>query len=131
MKYEGEFDIIYYRIRGCVCMKNKKGQALVEFIILVPVLFMILFSILDFGQIYYQKYLLENHIDQIYEFYEEGNQDQIASYEKENKLTVNEEKSHGKTTLIVTQNIELFSPMIRAILKNPYVLEAKRTFYES
>ena len=40
-------------------MKNKKGQALAEFIILVPVLFMILFSILDFGQIYYQKYLLK------------------------------------------------------------------------
>ena len=39
---------------------NKKGQALVEFILILPVLILILFVIIDFGNIFYSKYELQN-----------------------------------------------------------------------
>ena len=40
--------------------KNEKGQAMVEFAIVLPFLLMILCGILDFGWIYYNKYKIED-----------------------------------------------------------------------
>ena len=37
-------------------MKNNKGQALVEFIIVLPILLLIIISIVDFGNIISKKY---------------------------------------------------------------------------
>jgi Flp pilus assembly protein TadG len=41
-------------------MKNKKGQALVEFAIILPVLFLLLFGIFEFGRAMYIKNTLNN-----------------------------------------------------------------------
>ena len=40
-------------------MKNKKGQALVEFVVIMPIFIMLLISIIDLGNIIYKKYHLE------------------------------------------------------------------------
>ena len=39
---------------------NRKGQALIEFVLILPVLILILFIIFDFGNIFYSKYELQN-----------------------------------------------------------------------
>ena len=39
---------------------NRKGQALIEFVLILPVLILILFIIFDFGYIFYSKYELKN-----------------------------------------------------------------------
>ena len=44
-------------------MRKPSGQALVEFIIIVPILLLILMGIVDFGNIIYQKYRLEGSLD--------------------------------------------------------------------
>ena len=41
-------------------MKNERGQAMVEFAIVLPFLLLILCGILDFGWIYYNKYKVED-----------------------------------------------------------------------
>ncbi|MGG2025715.1 TadE/TadG family type IV pilus assembly protein [Gottfriedia sp. S16(2024)] len=41
-------------------MKSEKGQSLVEFALVVPVLILLLFGILDFGRVYY-TYLTLDH----------------------------------------------------------------------
>ena len=43
-------------------MKNNKGQALVEFVIILPVMLLLIFSIIDFGIVIYEKNNLENVI---------------------------------------------------------------------
>ena len=42
----------------CDIMKNSKGQALVEFIIVLPILLLIIMAIIDFGHIFTKKYSL-------------------------------------------------------------------------
>ena len=37
-------------------MKKNKGQALVEFIIIIPVLLLLLMGMIDFGNIIHKKY---------------------------------------------------------------------------
>jgi len=44
----------------CDIMKNNKGQALVEFIIILPIFLLLIISIIDFGNIISKKYSLEN-----------------------------------------------------------------------
>lgn len=44
---------------------NKKGQALVEFIIILPILIFILLAIIDYGMISYNKSKMENIITDI------------------------------------------------------------------
>ncbi len=48
-------------------MKNQKAQALIEFVLILPVLIMFLFSIIDFGTIFIRKSELENKINDAYE----------------------------------------------------------------
>ena len=46
-------------------MKDSKGQALVEFILIMPVLVFILLAMIDIGNIVVQKYELENELDTV------------------------------------------------------------------
>jgi Flp pilus assembly protein TadG len=46
---------------------NKRAQALIEFVLVLPILIMLLFSIIDFGTILIRKSELENKINEAYE----------------------------------------------------------------
>ena len=48
---------------------NKKGQALVEFILILPVFIFLIFSVYDFGIIFNKKNALENISTDIIELY--------------------------------------------------------------
>ena len=48
---------------------NRKGQALVEFIIVLPVLIFILLAIIDFGTLSFNKNKLENIITDVSSMY--------------------------------------------------------------
>ncbi len=41
-------------------MRNNKAQALIEFVLILPVLIMIIFAVFDFGRIYVAKNKVEN-----------------------------------------------------------------------
>ena len=44
---------------------NKKGQALIEFIIILPVFVMIMVSVFDYVRIYNEKSMLESVIEEV------------------------------------------------------------------
>lgn len=48
---------------------NKKGQALVEFIIILPILIFIMLAIIDYGVISYTKSKMENIISDVSNMY--------------------------------------------------------------
>lgn len=49
-----------YTYLGWILMKSEKGQSLVEFALLLPVLVLLLFGIIDFGRIFH-AYLTIDH----------------------------------------------------------------------
>lgn len=53
-------------------MKNNKGQALVEFVIIMPIFIFIVLAMFDLGNIIIKKYELENNLDTIVNMYEEN-----------------------------------------------------------
>lgn len=100
---------------------NKKGQALVEFIIILPVIIMILLAVFDYVKIFNTKIDLENALDALV-IDEKYKLDDTIKYEKE--------VSDDKTTYVIGKSIDITSPFLVPLLDNNYLVQVKRVVYE-
>lgn len=112
---------------------NKKGQALIEFIILLPIIIIIFLGIIDFGLILYKSNHLESQMDEIIQMYKNDESfDKINQYvKKDNKNVKVELINEGNKFINVTLNEEYstITPGINLIIGNPYLITAKRVIY--
>jgi len=108
---------------------NKKGQALVEFIIILPIFIMLLLGIIDIGKILYSKIVVEDVISDVVTYYEKNdNVEDIKNKLKlDNKysIVINNDKEYTNVKLI--KEIELITPGLNLIFNNPYKLEISRS----
>ena len=109
-------------------MKKNSGQALVEFVIILPIILVILLYIIEFGKITLKKYELESNIELITELYKNQKQEEINNYVNQNNITISYSKNNELTTIIIKKNIKTNMPLINKILGNN--IETKRTVYE-
>ena len=109
-------------------MKKNNGQALIEFVLILPVILLILVYIIEFGRITLKKQQLESDIDLIVNLYEEKKQQEINTYIENNNITINYNKQNELTTLEIKQNIKSHLPLINNIVGN--TITTKRTIYE-
>lgn len=111
-------------------MRNHRGQALIEFLLILPVLLVIIMAVFDFGNILYHRYKIENQLDFIVDLYHEDEKEELENYLKENKLEmdVNQEKAY--TTIRLKQDITLYTPGLNKILGSQYQVDAVKTLYE-
>lgn len=110
-------------------MKNR-GQALVEFVLIVPVFLMILLAIIDFGNIFHTKYTLQNDLDLITNLYKEKKEDDYLNYASNNKIGLNIKNDNNYTTIEVSKNIKINTPLLNKVLNNPYTVKESITIYE-
>ncbi len=104
---------------------NRKGQALVEFVLILPIFIMILFAIVDFGMILNKKNELENISVDIINLL--NNNNKIEEIQKEYpkvdiKLT-NEEKY---TIVEISTKVNIITPGLNRVLDNPYIVKVER-----
>lgn len=109
-------------------MKKNSGQALVEFVIILPIILVILLYIIEFGRITLKKYDLESNMELITELYKEKKQEEINNYINTNNLKIEITKNNELTTITLRENIKTNMPLINKILGNN--IETKRTIYE-
>lgn len=109
---------------------NKKGQALVEFIIIMPIFLMMIMGIVDIGNILYNKNVLESKLDNVVSMYEENySYDDIISKigdEFELSITNNNEEY---VDIVVIKEINIITPGLNLVFDNPYQVKAKRVVY--
>lgn len=110
-------------------MKNK-GQALTEFILILPVFMLIVFSIIDFGTIIYKKYTLENDMDIIVDLYKQNKTLVIESYVNKNNLSINYQTNNDLTTITLEKKLNFKTPGLSLVINNPYIISIKRVIYE-
>ena len=108
---------------------NNKGQALVEFIIIIPIFLFILFAIIDIGNIIYQKYKLENDIDTVANMYILKQNDDINSYVSNINANVKYEKDDKFTTIILEKDIKINTIILNNILGHNYKIYVDKTIY--
>lgn len=109
-------------------MKNNKGQALVEFVLILPVILAILLVIIDLGKIFNEKNTLENTSIDIIELYKNGKSiDEIKNKYNDISITTNIEDNY--LTLKLKKEIEIITPGLNIVLDNPFVVEVERVVY--
>ena len=101
-------------------MLNKKGQALVEFIIILPIIIILMLAVFDFVKIMQTKMNLESTIEEVI-------LDDTINLDKDINLTKKDEDNY--TTYTVTKNVDITSPILSAILKNKYEVKVTRSIY--
>ena len=114
----------------CDIMKNNKGQALVEFIIVLPILLLLIMCIIDLGNIVVKKYSIENDMDVIYDMYRSNNNTEINNYVKEKELEINYEKDGEFVIINLSKITKINTPILNNILGHDYKIEVSKTIYE-
>ena len=112
-------------------MKNK-GQALVEFIIILPILIIITLGIIDFSVIFSKKNNLENILDEIVLIWKENNtEESVNDYlkQQDDDILFEYNKNESTVMLILKENYEVITPGLNRILKNPYIVKVSRVIY--
>ena len=105
---------------------NKKGQALIEFVLILPIFLMILFAIIDFGFIFNAKSELENNSIDIIELLKNDTDiKDIESLYKDTSIKLKEDSKYTK--VIITTEVNLITPGINKILGDPYKVKVERT----
>lgn len=104
---------------------NKKGQALVEFILILPLFIFLITVVYDFGLIYSKKNNLENCSNDIIELLKNG--ESTAEIEKiysDKTVEIISEDKYNKIT--VKTDINIITPGLNKILGDPYQIEVSR-----
>jgi len=110
---------------------NKKGQALIEFVIILPIFLFMLFAIIDFGIISYNRTKLENMINDVGDMYKnKESKEEINKFVKNNdKKTIITFKDEGKYfEVILSKDYEFITPGLSSIVKN-FKIDVERTMY--
>lgn len=107
-------------------MKDNRGQALVEFIIIIPILLWILFALVDFGNIIYQKYKLENDLDTIVEMYKNNSSSDIDNYLNSIKATISYDKNNKYTNIKIEKEININTIILNNIIGNKYKISTNK-----
>lgn len=109
-------------------MKKNSGQALVEFVIILPIILVILLYIFEFGKITLKKYELESNMELITELYKDKKTDELNNFVNSNNIIISYSKNNDLTTITIKKNIKTNMPLINKILGNN--IETRRTIYE-
>lgn len=105
---------------------NRKGQALVEFVLILPIFIMILFSIVDFGMIFNKKNELENISIDIINLLNNNN-NKIEEIQKEYpKVDIKLTSEEKYTVVEISTKVNIITPGLNRVLGNPYIVKVER-----
>lgn len=104
---------------------NKKGQALVEFVLILPIFLFLIFAVYDFGRIFNKKNALENISTDVLELYKSGKSTQEISLLYPD-LTISINIDNDYYVLTLEDNLKLITPGFNRIFPSPYVITVKR-----
>ena len=110
-------------------MKNNKGQALVEFIIILPIFLLLIISVIDFGNIISKKYSLENDIDTISSLYKDNKTNEINNYTNKKDIKVKFTNEGDLTNIVLSKDIRIISPMLNLVFGKSYDISVEKSIY--
>ena len=107
---------------------NNKGQALVEFVLILPVFILILFAVVDFGMILSKKSTLENKsVDIVEHVKNDKTNEEIQSLYKDVAVKIEEEDDYLK--VILSSEVDILTPGLNRVFSDPYIVKVERFVY--
>ena len=104
---------------------NRKGQALVEFIIIVPIIIIIFMGICDFVMIFNSKSTLDNNLNEVIKI---KNKEEIDEYIKnvDNKIKVEIKIEDKYKKIILSKEYKFITPGLNKIISSPFYIKSER-----
>ncbi len=104
---------------------NNKGQALVEFVLILPVFLFIVFAVFDFGMIFSSKNELENDSLDISLLVKNGTTlEEIKTMYPNLSITINNDSEYYEVK--ISEEINLITPGFNRIFGDPYLIDVSR-----
>lgn len=110
-------------------MRNNKGQALVEFVIILPITLVLFFCIIDFARVITLKGTLESKSDDVVTFYESGKTlEEINNLmsTKDYKYKISLVDNGEYVTITVSEKIKPITPGFSYVLKDVFDVSVTR-----
>jgi hypothetical protein len=106
--------------------KNKKGQTMVETIFVLPLLFLLIFGIIEFGRIYFTYMMISNAAREGARYSAvgmsstdvEGHIDHVTSTVGTVVVNIEDDASGDNVIVSVTHNLELIMPIIGPMISS-------------
>lgn len=105
-------------------MMNKKGQALIEFIIILPIVIYLIMGIVDFILIFNHKNDLESKMGEVVTLYDSGKKEKIESVLDKELFNYTIDNEFTKLSLDYEYNF--ITPGLDLILGKPYIIKCER-----
>ena len=104
---------------------NNKGQALVEFVLTLPLFLLILFVLVDFGLIFNAKSKLENTSMDIVTLLKEGSDvDTVRKLYPSVDIELITDSNY--ITVKIDDKVDLITPVLNRVLPDPYNISVER-----
>lgn len=115
-------------------MKDKKGQALVEFAIILPVTLILIFCIIDFGRVIYEKNALEGVASDVVNLYKNDKDSDeikmIINNQLEDNVDIKFSNRNNYVVIEVSKSIKPITPGFNKISKRVFDIETSRVIYD-
>lgn len=112
---------------------NRAGQALVEFVIILPIFIFMILAVIDLGKILYYKNNLESRMDEVITTYE-SLQDNVLIKEQlkldEENIELEISSDEGYTEFLLTRSLDIITPGLNLVFGNPHNIKTKRVIYD-
>lgn len=107
---------------------NRRGQALVEFVLILPIFLFLMMAVVDFGIIFNRKNALETASSDIVRLYQNKKTvDEIRGLYP--KYTINVTNDNEYDVLTIASGVKLNTPGFNRIFGNPYQVKVERYLY--
>ena len=107
---------------------NKRGQALVEFVIILPIFLVLVLGVIDIGNILYHRTMLEGVMTDVVSLYESGhNEEEILEKIDVEHVTLEIQKNTDTVELQLLQELQMITPGFNLIFGDPYQLDVSRS----
>lgn len=105
---------------------NRRGQALVEFVLILPVFILILLSMIDFGNILSSKNNLEGISTDVVRLILNGKSVSDINGEYSDVSVEVSNYKDGYRKIIVKKKVDVITPFLDRILGNSFVVKVER-----
>lgn len=112
---------------------NRAGQALVEFVIILPIFIFMILAVIDLGKILYYKNNLESKMDEVITAYESLKDssliiEQLRLDDDAIYLKINSNAEYTEFQLI--RSLDIVTPGLNLVFGNPHEVTTKRVIYD-
>lgn len=111
-------------------VSNKNGQALVEFILIVPIFAFLIMTMIDFGILFTKQYQLQDDLDSIVTLYENRQSEEMKMYADQRGVSIQIHTEDNKVIFEASQQLRMQTPLLHIIFGNPYVITSKRVIFD-